>query len=130
LIGIDSNVLVRYVVHDGAEQTRRAVQFLERECTIDSPGLVNDVVLGEMVWVLESVYRYSRQQLSVAIGALLHASQLKVEDPQDIRAALHEYANGADFAAAFIVTVNRRLGCEHTVTFDRKAARRAGFRAS
>ena len=129
MIGIDTNILVRYVVHDDTEQTRRAVRFLERECTLEDPGLVNDVVLTELVWVLESVYRYSRQQVSVLIGGLLRASQLTVENSEDARTTLREYEEGADFTDALIGAINRRLGCEYTVTFDRRAARRPGFLA-
>jgi predicted nucleic-acid-binding protein len=50
-----------------------------------------------------------------------------IENSEDVRAALSEYDDGADFADALITTINRRLGCEHTATFDRKAARRPGF---
>ena len=129
MIGIDTNVLVRYLMQDDAEQARKATRFLERECTIDNPGLVNSIVLSETVWVLESVYRYPRQQVSIAIDAILRATQLKVENSQETRSALGEYGAGADFADALIATTNLRLGCEHTVTFDRRAGRRAGFRA-
>jgi predicted nucleic-acid-binding protein len=127
MIGIDTNVFVRYIIQDDAEQVRKATRFLERECTIDNPGLVNSIVLCEMVWVLESVYRYSRQQVSIAIDAILRAAQLKVENSQDARAALGEYGAGADFADALIATTNLRLGCEHTVTFNRASGRRTGF---
>ena len=129
MVGIDTNVLVRYIVHDDTEQTRRAVRFLEHECTIDDPGLVNDVVLTELVWVLESVYGYSREQVSTVIGGLLRASQLTVENSEDARTAIREYQEGADFPDALIAAINHRLGCENTVTFDRKAARRPGFLA-
>jgi len=105
------------------------VRFLEHECTIDDPGLVNDVVLTELVWVLESVYRYSRQQVAILLGSLLCTDQLTIENSEDARTALREYEDGADFTDALIVAINQRLGCEHTVTFDRKAARRPGFLA-
>jgi predicted nucleic-acid-binding protein len=105
------------------------VHFLEQKCTIDDPGLVNDVVITELVWVLESVYRYTRQQVSILLGALFRTDQLALENSDDARAALREYQDSGDFADALIATVNRRLGCEHTATFDRKAARRPGFLA-
>lgn len=129
MVGIDTNVLVRYLIHDDAEQTRRAVRFLEHKCTNEDPGLLNAVVLTELVWVLESVYRYSRPQVAVVIDGLLHTTQLKIENSEEASAALREYARGADFTDALIGAINRRLGCEHTVTFDRKAARRPGFLA-
>jgi predicted nucleic-acid-binding protein len=129
LVGIDTNVLVRYLIRDDAEQTRRAVRFLEHECTNEDRGILNAVVLTELVWVLESVYRYQRPQIAIVIDGLLHTTQLKIEDSEDVSAALREYARGADFTDALIAAINRRLGCVHTVTFDRKAARRPGFLA-
>jgi predicted nucleic-acid-binding protein len=129
LIGIDTNVLVRYIVHDDTEQTRGAVRFLEHQCTIDDLGLINHVVLTELVWVLESVYRYSRQQVSILLAGLLRTDQLTIENSDDAQLALSEYTDGADFTDALIAANNRRLGCEHTATFDRKAARRPGFLA-
>jgi predicted nucleic-acid-binding protein len=127
LIGIDTNVLVRYFVQDDIEQTRRAVRFLERDCTAESPGLISEVVLTELVWVLESVYRYPRQKISVLIGGILSSDQLTVENSNDARSALPEYQAGADFTDALIAAIYRRLDCKHTVTFDRRAVRRHGF---
>ncbi len=127
MIGIDTNLLVRYIIQDEPVQVEKATRFLERVCTINNPGLVNGIVMTELVWVLESVYRYPRQQVSIAVAAILRASQLRVEDSQDIRYALSEYSDGADFSDALIAATNLRLGCDHTVTFDRAAARRAGF---
>jgi predicted nucleic-acid-binding protein len=127
--GIDTNVLVRYLVQDDPEQGRRATRFIARECTADDPGLINRIVLCELVWVLETAYEYPRARVSQALDAIMRSAQLKIEDPQDAWTALREYRAGADFADALIATVNRRLGCEHTATFDRKAARRPGFQA-
>jgi predicted nucleic-acid-binding protein len=127
MIGIDTNLLVRYIIQDEPVQVEKATRFLERVCTINNPGLVNGIVVMELVWVLESVYRYPRQQVSIALAAILRASQLRVENSQDVRYALSEYSDGADFSDALIAATNLRLGCDHTVTFDRAAARRAGF---
>jgi len=63
-----------------------------------------------------------------ALAALLSASQLSIEHPDDARAALREYQDGADFADSLIAAANSRAGCEYTATFDRRAARRSGFR--
>jgi predicted nucleic-acid-binding protein len=127
MIGIDTNLLVRYIIQDEPVQVEKATRFLERVCTINNPGLVNGIVVTELVWVLESVYRYPRQQISIVLAAILRASQLRVENSPDVRYALSEYSDGADFSDALIAATNLRLGCDHTVTFDRAAARRVGF---
>jgi predicted nucleic-acid-binding protein len=125
--GIDTNILLRHLVQDDLEQAKRASRFLSEECSIEDPGMVNRMVLCDLVWVLETAYRYSREEVSEALGAILASAQLEIEDAQEALAALHEYQGGGDFADSMIASINRRLGCEHTVTFDRKAARRLGF---
>ncbi len=127
MVGIDTNVLVRYLVQDDPEQARKATRFIANECSAEDPGLVNRVVLCELVWVLETAYGYARETVALALEKILRAAELTIEDHQEAWSSLREYQDGADFADSFIAAVNRHLGCERTVTFDRKAARRAGF---
>jgi len=128
MTGVDTNILVRYFVQDDPQQAERASRFVASR-SADDPGLVNHIVLCEMVWVLENAYRIPRESISGALEAIMRSDRLKVADPQDAWTALREYQDGADFADALIAAVNQRLGCERTVTFDRKAARRPGFQA-
>jgi predicted nucleic-acid-binding protein len=128
MTGVDTNILVRHFVQDDRQQAEQATRFIASR-SVDDPGLVNHIVLCEMVWVLENSYRLPRESISRALEAILRSERLKVPEPQDAWTALHEYQDGADFADALIATVNRRLGCEQTATFDRKAARRPGFLA-
>jgi predicted nucleic-acid-binding protein len=127
--GIDTNVLVRFLVQDDVEQARKATAFLMTQCTADDPGFVNHIVLCELVWVLEGFYGYSRESVSLALEGIISANQLRIDEREDALAALREYEDGADFPDALIGFVNQRLGCEDTLTFDRKAGRRVGFRA-
>ena len=127
--GVDTNVLVRFLVRDDFEETRRAREFLTVKCTAESPGVVNHIVLCELVWVLDYSYDYSREKILLALEGIIGAAQLTIPNRDDVRVALTEFQDGADFPDALIAIVNLRLGCEHTVTFDRKAGRRAGFRA-
>ena len=126
--GIDTNVLLRFFVQDDEEQALKAVRFIANHCTEENPGLINHVVLCELVWALESTYRYPRHRVLYALNQIMLAFQLRVDEREEVRAAIIEYRIGADFTDALISIVNRRLGCEHTVTFDRKASRRDGFR--
>jgi predicted nucleic-acid-binding protein len=126
--GIDTNILVRYLVADDPAQFRDASRFIEHHCTPHDPGFVNRVVLAEVVWVLESSYKLPRSAVVSALRLLLDTDQLSIEHVEDARAALHEYEDGGDFSDSLIAAANIRLGCEFTATLDRRAAGRIGFR--
>jgi predicted nucleic-acid-binding protein len=126
--GIDTNVLVRYLIQDDLAQLRAASRFIERDCSEQEPGFINHIVLAELVWVLERGYKVERSEVAAALDALLVAKQLSIEHPEDVRAAVRDYVSGADFADSLIAAWNSRVGCEYTVTFDRHAAGRSGFR--
>jgi predicted nucleic-acid-binding protein len=129
MIGLDTNVLVHYVVPDDPDQYKRAEHFIQRQCTIGSPGYINRVVLCEFVWVLQSIYGYAREQVADAVERLLQTVQFVIEDHHEASLSLSRFRAGADFAGSFIAAVNQLAGCKETVTFDRKAARQPGFRA-
>lgn len=129
MIGLDTNVLLRFLIRDDPAQTRRADRLVAEECSADDPAYVNRVALCELVWVLESGYRYSRERVALVVETILRTRQLAVEDSQEAWSSLAIYRDGGDFADAFIAAVNLRRGCAHTVTFDRKAARQPGFAA-
>lgn len=126
MIGIDTNVLVRYLLQDDPAQGRKATRFIE-QCTADEPGGISQIVLCELVWVLTRGYRYTRSQIALALEKILHTPQFEIEAHDEAWAAFLDYRSGDDFADALIGRVNRRLGCTHTVTFDRQASRRADF---
>jgi predicted nucleic-acid-binding protein len=128
--GLDTNVLVRFLVADDPDQSGRAKQFIQAECTPEVPGYINVVVLCELVWVLERSYDYPREDICAAIESLLRAAEIAHEDPDAAWAALRAYRDGhGDFADAMVGHINRRAGCTTTVTFDRRAARLVVFEA-
>ena len=129
MIGIDTNVLVRYLTDDEPEMVDRAERVLERECTPERPGCINIVVLCEVAWVLRRRYRFAREEIAAAVEALLRAPLLAVEHANLAELALKDYRMGkADFTDSLIGLINRRWGCEATATFDRKAAELDSFR--
>ena len=127
MTGIDTNVLVRYLVQDDLEQAKKATRFIATQCTADDPGYINRVVLCELVWVLETAYGYPRETVAPVLERLLRTTQFRIEDHPEAWLSLREYQQGADFADTLIATLNRRAGCARTMTFDRKAARHTGF---
>ena len=128
MIGVDTNVLVRYFTQDDPKQFARVRRFLEGRLREDSPGHVSLVVLTELVWVLVSRYSASRGEVVLVVEELLADSRLRVQDAMAVWAAVDEFeATSADFADALIVAVDREHGCERTVTLDRRAARIEGM---
>jgi predicted nucleic-acid-binding protein len=128
LKGIDTNLLVRYLVRDDPAQSSAARRFIVEHCTPRDPGFVNRIVICELVWVLERGYRLERDRIADALEELLEAGQLLIEDEENLRPAIVQYRKGADLADSLLAALNLRAGCEYTATFDKKAGRLEGFR--
>ncbi|TAM78176.1 PIN domain-containing protein [bacterium] len=124
MIGLDTNVLLRLLTGDHHGQQARAKAYLETHCTPESPGFINRVVIVELVWVLESAYDYTTEQTASALEALLRTQRLTIEASSAVWAVLDAYRAGVDFADAFIGITNHDAGCDTTVTFDQRAAKR------
>jgi predicted nucleic-acid-binding protein len=123
MIGIDTNVLVRYIVQDDADQARAATRLIESRCTADDPGVLSLVVLCELVWVLDRGYAYGRDTIAGVLRGLLAADDLRVESSELAWQALGLYEKGrADFADYVIGLSHRGLGAESTFTFDRRTS--------
>ena len=128
MIGLDTNVVIRYLVQDDKKQSAAATRFIEKSLTTDVPGYINHITLCEIVWVLQRCYDVTKQQLRDIIEGLLTTKQIIVENVEVAWKALRAYdANSADFCDALIGQANIHSGCEHTVTFDKKAASLPGF---
>jgi predicted nucleic-acid-binding protein len=128
MTGLDTNVLVRYIVRDHRVQAQRADAQIEA-CTQTDPGFVSMVALAETAWVLRSYYRMPKTDLAICIERLLNAQNLVVEGEDAVRPALERFAQtNCDFADALIERSGHRAGCKHTVTFDANAAKTAGMK--
>ena len=127
MIGLDTNVLVRYIMQDDAKQSALANKLIEG-LTEDSPGYLSLVAIVEMVWVLESAYDLTRQQVTAALRNLLSVNVFKVERVAVVASALRTYAEGtADVADCLIERSSALAGCRCTMTFDRAAAKTGGM---
>ncbi len=129
MIGLDTNVLVRYIVQDDPDQAALASSFIERECTEESPGFVNLIVLCELVWVLNRGYRYGRKVIVDVLRRLLSSAELKIEYSELAWKATREFEKGkADFSDYLIGYLNSNHDAGVTWTFDRQSANAPGFR--
>ena len=124
MIGIDTNVLVRYIAQDDATQSRRATSFIEKECNEAAPGFVGLVVLVEVVWVSESRYGATRQEVAGIVRKILSIKQLVVQDAETAWKALRLFESSkADLADCLVARSAFAAGCKGVVTFEVRYAR-------
>jgi hypothetical protein len=127
MIGLDTNVLVRYIMQDDPRQSARATALVE-SLDIDRPGFVGLVSVIELYWVLTSCYHLTNDQVKQALDALLRTKQIVVDRSDQVLRALRVFDPGkGDFADCLIERIAASAGCEQTMTFDVNAAKHAGM---
>jgi predicted nucleic-acid-binding protein len=128
VIGLDTNVLVRYLVQDDPVQSALAVDVLERRASATEPAFISVVTVAETVWVLDRHYRFGREQIANAIEGLLCADVIAVEsEPEVFVAAVALREGRGEFADALIGALCIKAGCGRVLSFDRKALRLPRF---
>lgn len=130
MIGIDTNVLLRYLTQDDPVQSRKATEIIERRFTEEAPGFVSLVSILEIVWVLGSLFKRTRGEIADHIEMILAADTLEVQNEQEVYQAVVALRNGTGtFEDALIGGLGIWRGCSATLTFDQNAAKRlSGFR--
>lgn len=128
MIGVDTNVLVRFLVQDDPDQAKAAATLFAG-LTEEAPGFLCREVLVELVWVLERAYGLSRPDIARALDSLLEARELVVEAADRVAIAVDRYRKGgAGFSDQMIALAGQGAGCQATVTFDRQAGALPGMR--
>jgi len=126
VIGLDTNVVVRHLVHDDPNQSKAATRAFAG-LTPGEPGLLTTVVLIETYWVLTRGYKLAVADVVSALEALVDSSDIQTQDEQHVRAAFNDVRSGADFADAMIAQTCRAYGCAAVLSFDRDAQQRLRF---
>ena len=122
MTGLDTNVIVRFLMKDDAEQAALA-NTVFAELTAVAPGFVCREVLVELVWVLQKIYRLPRTDIADAVEGLLGAREIVVESADHVAVAVDRLRKGcAGYADQMIALAGQGAGCGKTITFDRKAA--------
>ncbi len=127
MIGLDTNVLVRYIMQDDPKQSPKATAIVE---SLDDAGggYVTLVSIVELVWVLGSSYALTRIQVALALDSILRTKQFTIERADQVLRALRVFKAGkSDFADCLIERSAASVGCEKTVTFDMNASKHAGM---
>ena len=127
MIGLDTNVLVRYIMQDDPKQSSKAAKLIE-SLDAENPGFITMVSVVELYWVLTSSYELTGAQVAQALDAILRTKQLQVERADQVVRALRVFGHGkADFADCLIERAATGAGCSQTMTFDVGAGKHAGM---
>lgn len=127
MIGLDTNVLARYIMQDNPRQSPKATRLIE-SLDGDNPGYITIVTVVELYWVLTSCYALTGEQVSQALDAILRTKQFLVERADQVMRALRVFGDGkADFADCLIERSAAGAGCDRTMTFDVGASKHAGM---
>ncbi|MDP1526500.1 MAG: type II toxin-antitoxin system VapC family toxin [Rhodocyclaceae bacterium] len=131
MLGVHTNVLVRFLVRDDEAQFEKARKLIKREVAAGRRVFVSQLVLMETEWVLRSRYSLPKNQIIETVSGLLDTTDVRFEDEPAIEEALYTWKDAAaDFADCLIGAKNRRLGCRATATCDAKAVKLPGFVAA
>ena len=131
MLGIDTNILVRFLVRDDESQFEKARRLIRREVAAGRQVFVSQLVLLETEWVLRSRYGLHKTEIIAAVSGLLDANDVQCEGEPALEEALFAWKDKAvGFADCLIGAQNRRLGCSATATFDVKASKLPGFIAA
>ena len=117
--GLDTNVLVRYLTQDDPKQARAAAKEIEGAADHGEKLMIQPFVLCELVWVLESAYRFPKTDILTALDQIMRTAQFEIAEKETAWSALGDYSKEkGDFADYYIGRANTKAGAETTLTFD------------
>lgn len=129
MTGLDTNVILRYLLQDDPKQTRQANHIIDRQLSGQNPGFINLATVLEIVWVMRSLLKRTPAQIAAHLEDLLAADSLEVQNEQQVFEAAFALKRGnGEFEDALIGALNAWAGCSFTLTFDQRAARLPHFR--
>jgi predicted nucleic-acid-binding protein len=124
MISLDTNVLVRLLTNDDPKQVRLARKALDLALAEGKTVWVSLVVLCELVWVFQGLYKYDKKQIITALDALLKFSGIEVQSPHLVKKTLDVLTgSAADFADVLLGLLSVDAGAADVLTFDKKASK-------
>lgn len=128
MIGLDTNVVIRYLMKDDAQQFARADALIESAIKNNESLHICLVVICEVVWVLKYHYKIKKEDICDFLEILLHTDHMEVENREIALNSFKAYQNSqADFADCVIGYTNQFEGCTTTFTFDAQAIKLSSF---
>ena len=124
MIGLDTNVVLRYLLQDDAEHSPQANHIFDNQLSSDNPGYINLASILEIVWVMQGRMKKRPAEIAEHLRGILSRDEIVVQNAIQVYEAARALKEGiAEFEDALIGTLNLWSGCSTTITFDRKASR-------
>lgn len=128
MIGLDTNVIVRYIVQDDEAQAALATTLIE-SLSPAQPGYISIITLIELVWVLQGAYQASREDIIATLDNLLKTKEILIAQAGIVAQALRIFSHTkADFSDCLIERLGHAAQCEYTVSFDKGAIKHTGMK--
>lgn len=122
MIGVDTNILIRYITQDDAEQSSVVNSLMEFYAGHEQSIFISSIVICEVVWVLKHAYKYSKPQILQVLNTILATPEFCYEDFVALRLSITDYKNSsADLSDILIGYIGKKYGCDHTISFDKEA---------
>ena len=122
MIGIDTNILVRYLTQDDEKQAAIINKIIAQYENQAHSMFINNIVICELIWVLERGYKYSKKEIISAVRVILSTTEFAFEQPEILWLSLNDYEKyNADFSDILLSKINKIYDCDYTITFDNKA---------
>lgn len=119
--GLDTSILIRYLVQDDPIQSPRTNKIIEK-LTEQAPGFVTVVVIAEVAWVLRARYKATPPEIADAVERILSIGSLRVQNEQQVYEAVVAARSGeGTLADALICALGKSAGCTNTLTFDSRS---------
>jgi predicted nucleic-acid-binding protein len=129
MIGLDTNILVRYITQDDPGQSKKAAHEIEKALSAGETFFITDIVMCELVWVLETAYGYDHREIVPVLESILRTKQFQFENKDLLWKSLADYRNKkGDFADHLIGHAGHKIGCRETLTFDTELKNNPLFR--
>ncbi len=126
--GIDSSLLLRYILEDDPAWTKAATRFIDEECTFDNPAYVNLVVLVEVIWSLRRQQGYNKSTAVTVIRDMLDSQSLVLEKESIVAEALQKFESGSTgFSDCLIACLNDHAQAKLTYSLDKHAIKMGVF---
>ena len=127
MIGLDTNVIVRYIAQDDAVQSAKATLLIE-SLSAENQGFITLISIVELVWVMQGCYKATKDECIAILQTLIHTREILLENAEVVVMATRQYSSSsADFADCIIERCANYAKCTCTMTFDSKAAKTAGM---
>jgi predicted nucleic-acid-binding protein len=127
MIGLDTNILIRFVAQDDAINSPRA-NIIMKSLSREEPGWIAITAIAEFAWVMTRTFRINRADIYSMLDMFLIWPDIVVEQADLVRKAANLFLSGnAEFSDYLVACSGHAAGCSRTLTFDRKAAKSAGM---